>query len=69
MDYSPHFSAQNLIEPNSTNKDAIRKSISRGVEWRKFQLHRTFQSGVMSVERWEWVKDVTAISANVCELL
>ena len=35
------------MEPISANKDTIGKSISRGAEWRKIQLHSTFQLGVM----------------------
>ena len=50
MDYSLWFSGRNgnfLIFPK---KDTIGKGTSRGAEWCKFQLHNTFQWGVMSVD-------------------
>ena len=41
-----HSVGQNLIKPISAKKDTIWKGISRGTEWRKFQLHSTFHCRV-----------------------
>ena len=49
---------QKLIEPISANKDSIGKSISRGAEWRKFQLRSTFHFGVKAPQK------MTSISAK-----
>ena len=46
--YSPWFSAKNFL--TMAGNTAIRKSITRGAFWCKFQLHSTFQRGVMSAE-------------------
>ena len=40
-----------MVFGQKQEKDAIGKSTSRGDEWCKFQLHSTFQWGVMGVER------------------
>ena len=42
---------QNLKIWTLAKKDTIVKGISRGAEWTKFQLHSTFQWGIMSAER------------------
>ena len=50
MDYGLVF-GQNLKILTLAKKDTIRKGISRGAEWRKFQLHSTFQRGVKRPQR------------------
>ena len=42
---------KNLNISVSAKSDTTGKGISRGAEWRKFQLRSTFQRGVMGVER------------------
>ena len=56
--YSPWFSGQNLKILTLAKKDSIEKGISRGAEWRKFQLHSTFHFGVNGPQR------MTSISAK-----
>ena len=51
MDYSPWFDFWESEKKFGEN-DAIRKSISEGAEWRKFQLCSTFQCSLVTTPFW-----------------
>ena len=45
--------------------DFIGKSISRGAEWRKFQLPSTFQCGCMATRSFQSIRMVKIVSAGL----
>ena len=52
-DFSPWFNVfgQKLKILTSAKKDTMQKHISRGAEWRKFQLQTTFQLGEKGAQK------------------